>query len=75
MAGKVVNADILEDHAGKSKGLGEVQFDDQSDAIAAIGEGNHLMYCCSSMTYFDCSAVPWPNVKRSSHDSQNGKQD
>lgn len=36
VAGKVVNADILEDHAGKSKGLGEVQFDDQSDAIAAI---------------------------------------
>ena len=43
MAGKVVNADILMDHAGKSKGLGEVQFDDQSDAISAIGI--ELMSC------------------------------
>lgn len=37
VAGKVVNADILMDHAGKSKGLGEVQFEDQSEAIGAIG--------------------------------------
>jgi RNA recognition motif-containing protein len=37
VAGKVVNADILMDQAGKSKGLGEVQFEDQGDAISAIG--------------------------------------
>lgn len=38
VAGKVLNADIILDQAGKSKGLGEVQFDDQSEAIGAIGK-------------------------------------
>lgn len=43
VAGKVVNADILMGQAGKSKGLGEVQFEDQSDAINAIGERSLLL--------------------------------
>ena len=38
VAGRIVNADILTDRDGKSKGLGEVQFEDPSDAIGAIGE-------------------------------------
>lgn len=38
MAGRIVNADILTDREGKSKGLGEVQFEDPSEAIGAIGE-------------------------------------
>lgn len=38
VAGRVLNADILTDHHGKSKGLGEVQFEDANDAINAIGE-------------------------------------
>lgn len=37
VVGRVVNADILMDHSGKSKGLGEVQFEDPNDAISAIG--------------------------------------
>ena len=47
VAGKVVNADILTDQSGKSKGLGEVQFEDQADALSAIGkEGS-----CSAVIY------------------------
>lgn len=38
VVGRVMNADILMDHQGKSKGLGEVQFDNSEDAISAIGE-------------------------------------
>ena len=33
-----MNADILMDRDGKSRGLGEVQFEDSNDAIGAIGE-------------------------------------
>lgn len=35
--GRVVNVDILTDREGKSKGLGEVQFEESGDAISAIG--------------------------------------
>ena len=38
VAGRIVNADILTDREGNSKGLGEVQFDDPSEAIGAIGK-------------------------------------
>ena len=38
MAGRILNVDILTDRDGKSKGLGEVQFEDPNDAIGAIGE-------------------------------------
>lgn len=34
----MLNADIMEDRSGKSKGLGEVQYNDPEDAIKAIGE-------------------------------------
>ena len=37
VAGRIVNADILTDREGHSKGLGEVQFEDSSEAIGAIG--------------------------------------
>lgn len=43
MAGRVLNADIMMDHHGKSKGMGEVQFDDPNDAISAIGEGRSII--------------------------------
>jgi len=38
VVGMVVNADIMMDSSGKSKGYGEVQFDNPNDALNAIGE-------------------------------------
>lgn len=56
VAGKVVNADILMDHSGKSKGLGEVQFEDQADALGAIGEEWSCSVCLSWVFYMQhCS--------------------
>lgn len=45
VAGRVVNVDILMDHSGKSKGLGEVQFEDPGDAIGAMGEPTSEKEC------------------------------
>ena len=44
VAGRIVNADILTDREGKSKGLGEVQFEDPTEAISAIGKWNDQEY-------------------------------
>lgn len=38
VAGRIVNADVMMDQDGKSKGVGEVQFEDPSDTIGAIGK-------------------------------------
>ena len=51
MAGKVLNADILMDATGKSKGMGEVQFEDQADAVNGIGKGGNL-YWQDSICFF-----------------------
>ena len=57
MAGRVLNVDILMDHSNKSKGLGEVQFEDPNDAIGAIGEPDKTghfdkgIICCHDL-YF-----------------------
>ena len=48
VAGRIVNADILTDREGKSKGLGEVQFEDPNEAISAIGESKRQPYVCTT---------------------------
>ena len=57
----MLNADILMDHHGKSKGYGEVQFDDPSDAISAIGKviAPSWVYV---IHFVVCSLVSWTNA-------------
>lgn len=40
----MVNADIIMDRDEKSKGMGEVQFEDPADAIGAIGSSLCIRY-------------------------------
>ena len=38
VAGKIVNVEVAKDRDNKSKGYGEVQFEEPSEAYNAIGE-------------------------------------
>lgn len=37
VAGRIVNVEVIKDRDGKSKGYGEVQFEEPSEAYKAIG--------------------------------------
>lgn len=72
VAGRIVNADILTDREGRSKGLGEVQFEDSGEAIGAIGEGGGKGVCkleCANTTRNVCvciftrSTFPWTDAE------------
>ncbi len=76
VAGKVMNVDILTDHSGKSKGLGEVQFEEPGDSIGAIGEpAREVVSWCVLFGHCLCcsSLVSWSDVDGQAHDSQNGR--